>query len=90
MSTPWWLKGFDFEQHYADLRRGVNSRRRPSGVSQGKRKRIYERDGYACLECGDRIHLTIDHVIPRSRGGSSREDNLQTLCYACNQRKGSA
>ena len=56
------------------------------------RSAVMLRDAYTCQYCGDmpgRNHLTVDHVIPRSRGGSHDWDNLVTACTRCNQRKGS-
>jgi len=54
------------------------------------RRNIYRRDGHRCLYCGRRPHadrLTIDHVIPRSRGGTWSWENCVTACLACNARK---
>ena len=54
------------------------------------RKNIYIRDGYTCQYCGKVFSardLTLDHVIPKSRGGSSRWENLVAACNACNRRK---
>ena len=48
---------------------------------------VYDRDYYECLECGALEELTLDHVIPKSKGGCSREENYQTLCRSCNQAK---
>lgn len=51
---------------------------------------IYSRDRYTCVYCGKySIKLTIDHVIPRSRGGKSTYDNMVTACNNCNTKKGS-
>lgn len=58
-------------------------------ISKKARKRIFKRDGYKCVECGSKDYLTIDHCIPISQGGPDRENNMQTLCLLCNQRKGS-
>lgn len=52
------------------------------------RKRIYERDGNRCLNCGSTDNLSIDHIIPLSKGGKTIIQNLQTLCLTCNLRKG--
>jgi len=51
------------------------------------RNRIYKRDGYECVYCGSTKILTIDHVLPRSRGGRNTWTNLVTCCQKCNLRK---
>lgn len=48
---------------------------------------IYRRDGHQCAYCGSKENLTIDHVIPKSRGGKSSWDNLATCCFKCNNKK---
>ncbi|NJN83973.1 MAG: HNH endonuclease [Caldilineaceae bacterium] len=56
------------------------------------RTAIMLRDAYTCQYCGEspgRIHLTVDHVVPRSRGGIHDWENLATACKRCNQKKGS-
>lgn len=53
------------------------------------RAAVFARDGHACVACGATEGLTIDHVIPKSRGGSDDDGNKQTLCRGCNQAKGS-
>lgn len=52
------------------------------------RQNIFKRDGMKCQYCGATSDLTIDHVIPRSRGGASSWDNLTTACRQCNSKKG--
>jgi len=52
------------------------------------REVIYARDGYRCLRCHREDRLTIDHIIPLSKGGSNSMDNYQTLCSPCNLWKG--
>lgn len=52
------------------------------------RKRIFKRDGYSCQYCGSKRNLTIDHVIPRSRGGTNTWKNMVTCCFRCNSYKG--
>lgn len=53
-----------------------------------KRERIYKRDGWKCVYCENKKNLTIDHVIPKSRGGKNTWSNLVTCCNSCNARKG--
>ena len=52
------------------------------------RKNILRRDGNRCQYCGTHEDLTIDHVVPRSRGGADTWENLVTACHRCNHRKG--
>ncbi len=52
------------------------------------RRAILARDGFRCQYCGSTHHLTIDHVVPRSRGGADSWENVVTSCAACNVRKG--
>jgi 5-methylcytosine-specific restriction endonuclease McrA len=53
------------------------------------RRAVLARDGFRCQYCGNTRHLTIDHIVPRSRGGSTSWDNVVTSCAPCNVRKGS-
>ena len=59
-----------------------------SGVSPGRRVQIITDQGGTCLRCGTTEDLTIDHIVPRSQGGSNQSDNLQVLCEPCNAAKG--
>jgi len=52
------------------------------------RHNVFKRDGSKCVYCNSKEDLTIDHVMPRSRGGKSRWTNLVTACKKCNARKG--
>lgn len=61
-------------------------RYRPKGIGI-TRKRIFKRDNYECCYCGSKRNLTVDHVIPKSRGGSNYWDNLVTSCGRCNSNK---
>ncbi len=54
------------------------------------RRNIFERDRYTCQYCGrtpQRAELSIDHVVPRSRGGQTTWSNVILACTACNARK---
>jgi 5-methylcytosine-specific restriction endonuclease McrA len=52
------------------------------------RPNIHRRDGHRCQYCGCRDRLTIDHIIPKSRGGRDTWDNLVSACIPCNNKKG--
>ena len=53
------------------------------------RRALFARDGWKCVYCGTSSgRLTLDHVIPRSRGGDSVWENVVTACAPCNLRKG--
>jgi 5-methylcytosine-specific restriction endonuclease McrA len=55
------------------------------------RRTVMARDHFACQYCGarpGRASLTIDHILPRSRGGQTTWENVTTACGACNRRKG--
>src|SRR5256884_565028 len=53
------------------------------------RRALFARDGWRCMYCGTNGgKLTLDHVVPRSRGGDSVWENVVTSCAPCNMRKG--
>jgi len=52
------------------------------------RRAVFARDGWACQYCGAASNLTVDHVIPRSKGGPSSWENIVASCAPCNRRKG--
>jgi 5-methylcytosine-specific restriction endonuclease McrA len=56
------------------------------------RRNIFERDDHTCQYCGKKFckqDLTLDHVVPQSRGGGNTWENLVLACVPCNVRKGS-
>jgi len=63
--------------------------RRPTPVLRVSRKAIFARDEHVCQYCGARnVALTIDHVTPKDRGGTSDWSNLVCCCTKCNNIKG--
>jgi HNH endonuclease len=57
-------------------------------ISDYIRAKVYEHDGWCCVECGSAKNLTLDHITPWSLYGSDDEENLRTLCGSCNSSKG--
>lgn len=67
----------------------------PADVSRTRRKMsatkmlsVFARNDYQCVQCGSRDNLTVDHIVPWSKGGTNEMNNLQTLCRSCNSSKG--
>ncbi len=52
------------------------------------RHNLMRRDNFECQYCGSTRNLTLDHMMPRSRGGDSGWTNLLTACSRCNHKKG--
>ena len=79
------------------LRRFVNV---PQRGARWSRQGVFRRDGYQCIYCGieagegqsgrflTRSDFTLDHIMPRSRGGRNTWGNTACACPKCNQRKG--
>jgi len=65
-------------------------RRIPPRIHEPSRKNIYIRDKYCCQYCGKSLRadkLTLDHIIPQSRGGQKNWENLVASCQPCNHKK---
>ncbi len=68
------------------LRRYV--RRPPRYHVAFNRRNVFRRDGNTCQYCGKvGLDLTLDHIVPRSKGGTSSWENIVTACRECNARK---
>jgi|TARA_R110000823_G_C15896979_1_gene496562 5-methylcytosine-specific restriction endonuclease McrA len=56
------------------------------------RRNVYNRDNYTCQYCSIRaktkFDLTLDHIVPKSRGGPKTWDNIVSSCHQCNEKKG--
>lgn len=51
------------------------------------KRNVLKRDKYTCSYCGSKTNLTVDHVIPKSRGGGTNWENLVAACRKCNNKK---
>jgi 5-methylcytosine-specific restriction endonuclease McrA len=63
--------------------------RRPRPRVKLTRREVFARYRYTCQYCGGNGHdMTLDHIVPRHRGGTHTWENLVTACKGCNHRKG--
>ena len=89
------------EEHEQPLRTATSTYQRPHVIRlleyvrvprtvkrKISRRALFARDGWRCVYCGSGGRLTLDHVVPRSRGGDSVWENVVTSCAPCNLRKG--
>ena len=60
----------------------------PGAVPTSVRQEVMERDQWKCVRCGAGDRLSIDHIVPRTKGGSNAIENLRVLCTRCNSAKG--
>jgi 5-methylcytosine-specific restriction endonuclease McrA len=84
------VRGFDLEVRIPEVIVLTRYDGYPTRGVAFTRRNVYRRDGYTCQYCRGRpglSDLTIDHVIPRSRGGASSWENCVTACRPCNARK---
>ena len=61
---------------------------RPALYPAFTRFNVFLRDRFICQYCGDEDDLTFDHLVPRSRGGLTRWDNVVAACAPCNLQQG--
>jgi len=52
------------------------------------KENVFKRDGFQCQYCGTQKELTLDHLIPKAKGGKTTWSNLVTACKKCNSLKG--
>lgn len=93
------LSTYDREIHTVDnsyrapaVIRLLNFSRLPRPTPKFSRAAVYARDGHRCQYCGKRFKsskLTLDHVVPRVKGGTTDWENITTSCQRCNRKKGS-
>lgn len=94
-SSPIWfglLEGKPLDEVYPVQQKERTTYEKARGKWDSLRSKItplvFEEHGEHCQECGTTESLTIDHVIPLRKGGTSDLDNLQPLCKSCNSSKG--
>jgi 5-methylcytosine-specific restriction endonuclease McrA len=62
--------------------------RRRTTIPMGRRYQVFQRDMFTCSVCkSSGVAIEVDHIIPISRVGTDRIENLRTLCVPCNRGK---
>ena len=86
-----WIRAVNFEIQVPRVIRLLAYDRLPKQSLHLNRRNVLARDGHLCQYCGRHypVHqLSLDHVIPRSRGGMTTWENIVCACLTCNVRKG--
>jgi 5-methylcytosine-specific restriction endonuclease McrA len=86
-----WIRAVNFEIQVPRVIRLLRYDLFPRNVVKFNRRNIFLRDENRCQYCGQRFstqQLSLDHVVPRSRGGLTNWENIVCACLRCNVRKG--
>jgi 5-methylcytosine-specific restriction endonuclease McrA len=86
-----WVRSVNFELQVPRVVRLLTYEKTPRQAVRFNRRSIFARDDHQCMYCGGRFptsQLSLDHVIPRSRGGQTDWENVVSSCVVCNVRKG--
>ncbi len=86
-----WIRAVNFEIQVPRVIRLLRFDRLPKQKLHLNRRNVMARDGHICQYCGRHFPahlLSIDHVVPRSRGGQTTWENMVCACLACNLKKG--
>lgn len=86
-----WIRAVNFEIQVPRVIRLLFYDRVPNQTVRFNRRNLFARDVNMCQYCGQKFpttDLSLDHVIPRSRGGEASWENIVCACIACNVRKG--
>ena len=86
-----WIRSINFELQAPRVIRLLSYDRVPRQTLRFNRRNLFARDGNRCQYCGHSFptsELSLDHIVPRSRGGDTSWENVVCACVACNVRKG--
>jgi 5-methylcytosine-specific restriction endonuclease McrA len=86
-----WIRAVRFNLYVPRIVRLLKYDRLPRNAVKFNRRNIFLRDEHRCQYCGERFpahRLSLDHVLPRSRGGPTNWENIVCACLECNVRKG--
>lgn len=86
-----WIRSVHFEILVPRVVRLLHYDRVPTHRLRFNRRNLFARDGHRCQYCGRNMptsQLSIDHVMPRSRGGETSWENVVCACVKCNVKKG--
>jgi 5-methylcytosine-specific restriction endonuclease McrA len=86
-----WIRAVNFEIQVPRVIRLLDFDRLPKQRLHLTRRNVLARDGHQCQYCGRRLplhQLSLDHVMPRSRGGATTWENVVCACLRCNVKKG--
>ncbi|MGC4006257.1 MAG: HNH endonuclease [Pirellulales bacterium] len=86
-----WIQGINYELQVPRVIRLLSYDRVPKQSVRFNRRNLFARDGNLCQYCGKTFptsELSLDHVMPRSRGGDTSWENIVCACVECNVRKG--
>lgn len=86
-----WIRAVNFEIQAPRVIRLLTYERVPRNSVKFNRRNIFLRDGHRCQYCGKRFstpRLSLDHVLPKSRGGADTWENIVCACLKCNVDKG--
>lgn len=86
-----WVRAVNFQVQVPRIIRLTRFERVPRQTLRFNRRNLFARDNHVCQYCGQALpisQLSIDHVVPRSRGGATTWENVVCSCLDCNTKKG--
>lgn len=86
-----WVRAVHFDIQVPRIVRLVRFDKQYSSTLRLNRRNLFARDGHCCQYCGQSLppsQLSLDHVVPRSKGGPTTWENVVASCVKCNTKKG--